>query len=270
MAEYSVLNPSCLAQPENLAYVIYTSGSTGRPKGALIEHRSLVNYIEAISKRYDFSETDRLLQVASISFDTSVEDIFCCYATGAALVLRTDGIVSDASLFLTECRERQITVLNLPTAYWHELVAGTTARDWTDFETLRLVILGGEKVIADRWWEWQQEIGIRIANSYGPTETTICATVWEDNDCNGQSGRSSEIPIGRPIENVRIYILDNDLNLTPVSVAGHLHIGGLNLARDIWTARNLRPKSSFLTHLAQYPALDFIEAEIWRVIVLMA
>ena len=230
IAEFNDLNLSHNSQPENLAYVIYTSGSTGRPKGVMIAHQSLVSYIGAISKRYEFCQRDRLLQVASISFDTSVEDIFCCFAAGATLVLRTDAMIGSASSFLAECRERRITVLNLPTAYWHALVAGAAAKEWTDLDTLRLVILGGEKVIADRWREWQQEIGIRIANSYGPTETTVCAAVWESDDC-GRTPNLAEIPIGRPIENVRIYLLDDNLELAPIGAAGHLHIGGLNLVR---------------------------------------
>ena len=97
--------------------MIYTSGSTGLPKGVMIEHRSLVNYIEAVSERYGFGPGDRAVQFTSISFDVSGEDIFGCLTRAATLVLRTDSMMASASSFINECRKHELTVLNLPTAY---------------------------------------------------------------------------------------------------------------------------------------------------------
>ncbi|HVG20470.1 MAG TPA: amino acid adenylation domain-containing protein, partial [Blastocatellia bacterium] len=219
------------ATPGNLAYIIYTSGSTGTPKGVMIEHRTLVSYIEYMGDRYEFGPGDRFLQFSSISFDASVEDIFGCLTRGATLVLPADSAMDSASSFIDECRGRRLTVLNLPTAYWHELVANTAAEDWASVEQLRVVIVGGERALAGRLREWQKIAGprARFANEYGPTEATICSTIWELADHSRAA--PDEIPIGRPIRNVRAYILDLRLRPVPIGVVGELHIGGFNLAR---------------------------------------
>jgi non-ribosomal peptide synthetase component F len=115
-------NLASQAGAENLAYVIYTSGSTGRPKGVTIEHRALSSFVEAAAAAYGIVSSDRVLQFASPSFDASVEEIFPCLARGGALVLRGDRLIDSMRRFMHECREREISVLSLPTAFWHELV----------------------------------------------------------------------------------------------------------------------------------------------------
>ncbi|HEX8087809.1 MAG TPA: amino acid adenylation domain-containing protein, partial [Blastocatellia bacterium] len=219
------------ATPSNLAYIIYTSGSTGAPKGVMIEHRTLVRYIEWMGDRYEFGPGDRFLQFSSISFDASVEDIFGSLTRGATLVLPAESAMDSASSFIDECREHEITVVNLPTAYWHELVVNTTSEDWASLERLRVLIVGGERALAGRLRDWQKVASsrVRFANEYGPTEATICSTAWEPGD--HLNAEFNEVPIGRPIRNVQAYILDRRLRPVPVGVVGELHIGGLNLAR---------------------------------------
>ncbi|HEX5604654.1 MAG TPA: condensation domain-containing protein, partial [Pyrinomonadaceae bacterium] len=107
-------------EPGNLAYVIYTSGSTGRPKGVGVPHAALVNFVAGASEAYGISSRDRVLQFASVSFDTSAEEIYPCLTRGATLVLRSEQMISTAAEFLRSCMEQQVTVLDLPTAYWHE------------------------------------------------------------------------------------------------------------------------------------------------------
>ncbi|MFB2921206.1 MULTISPECIES: condensation domain-containing protein, partial [Aerosakkonema] len=143
-------NPSSPVKPENLAYVIYTSGSTGKPKGVLIEHKSLVNYTTAASAEYAIIERDRILQFSSISFDVSAEEIYTSLASGATLVLRTDTILDSIDGFLQQCQNWEVTVLALPTAYWHELTAFLSQRTLALPPSLRLVILGGEKALPER------------------------------------------------------------------------------------------------------------------------
>jgi amino acid adenylation domain-containing protein len=223
-------NLSTAATASDLAYVIYTSGSTGDPKGVMIEHRSLVNFTLAAAEEYAISPNDRVLQFASLSFDTSVEEIFPALITGATVVMRTDSMLSSAADFLRGCAESGVTVLDLPTAYWHELTDEICADNLSLPASVRLLILGGEKALPERLASWQARVGhsVRLVNTYGPTETTIIATMY---DVCEEDGRSSEIPIGRPISNVTLYVLDRHLNPVPVGVPGELYIGGSGVAR---------------------------------------
>jgi len=217
--------------PGNTAYVIYTSGSTGRPKGVMIPHEALVNYVDAMGEGLGIAEHDHVLQFAAIGFDTSAEEIFMALTRGSHLVLRSPVMMDSASSFINECRRSAITVLDLPTAYWHELVINTTKEDWAALAGLRLMIVGGERALAERLFVWQQITydGLRLVNTYGPTETTIAATYWES---PGESSPAlSEVPIGRPVRNMRAYILDGRLHAMPIGLPGELCLAGVNLAR---------------------------------------
>ncbi|HKV07313.1 MAG TPA: amino acid adenylation domain-containing protein, partial [Thermoanaerobaculia bacterium] len=206
------------------AYVIYTSGSTGRPKGVLVPHSSLANYVRAATEAYGINAADRVLQFASISFDTSAEEIWPALTTGATLVLRDEEMVGSLERFARETGELGITVLDLPTAYWHELVAEGVEMP----ASLRLVILGGEQAQADRLDAWRERVGerVRLMNSYGPTEATIVST--HRDVTHGIA--SADVPIGRAIANARTYVLDRNLELVPWGVEGELLIGGAGLA----------------------------------------
>ena len=124
IARESTESPASGASTRDLAYVIYTSGSTGQPKGVMVEHGSVVNYVEALGAQSGLAPGDRFLQLASIGFDTAAEEIFTCLSRGATLVLRTGSMLDSVPGFLQKCREWHLTVLDLPTAYWHELTAG--------------------------------------------------------------------------------------------------------------------------------------------------
>jgi amino acid adenylation domain-containing protein/non-ribosomal peptide synthase protein (TIGR01720 family) len=212
----------------SLAYIIYTSGSTGVPKGTAITHGALAHYISAVTEEWGITDRDRVLQFASFSFDVSFEEIFSCLTRGATLVLRDDEMPSSTAALLRACRKQRLTVLNLPTAYWHQLAATLTPADWTNAETVRLVIIGSEKLQPERLVQWQSIVGphVRLVDVYGPTETTIGATMCDLTHVNG-TGRVS---IGRPLRHAQAYVLDDGLQPAPVGVAGELHIGGLGLS----------------------------------------
>ncbi|HEY3570220.1 MAG TPA: amino acid adenylation domain-containing protein, partial [Thermoanaerobaculia bacterium] len=219
------------ADPESLAYLIYTSGSTGRPKGVMIRHAALANYVEAFRDEHALGAADRVLQFASISFDTSAEEIYPCLASGAALALRDDAMLGSAAEFLRACREWGISVLDLPTAFWHELVARLEAEPAEPAglpETLRLIVIGGERALPERLAAWQAQghRGVRLLNTYGPTECTIVATRAEL-----RRAEAGEVPIGRPVRNLRAWVLDPRLRLAAPGVPGELCIGGAGLAR---------------------------------------
>jgi amino acid adenylation domain-containing protein len=241
--------PTTLVTSENLAYVIYTSGSTGKPKGVMIEHGSLVNFTGSASLDYGISSSDRVLQFASLNFDASAEEIYPCLTKGATLVLRNDAMLTSISAFLETCGQWGITIVDLPTAYWHEMTLQLAAKKLPLPATLRLVIIGGEAALPERLALWHKAVGKgpRLVNTYGPTEATVVAT---RSDLPGplageraQRDRRDTVPIGRPMGHVQTYILDSHLQPVPVGVAGELHIGGSGLARGYMQHPQLTARS---------------------------
>ncbi len=230
IASMSRKNPVHEVATNNLAYVIYTSGSTGKPKGVLIEHHSLVNFTQAAIAQYKLTNSDCILQFASISFDTAAEEIFPCLSCGGTLVLRTEEMLQSVSAFVQQSKHSQLTVWDLPTAYWHLLVSELSTGNLSLPESLRLVIVGGERVLPEKVAMWHQWVGNypQLVNSYGPTETTVIATLSQlsENTLNHQ-----EVAIGKPISNVQVYVLDKYLQPVPIGVPGELYIGGAGVAR---------------------------------------
>ncbi|HEX2196605.1 MAG TPA: amino acid adenylation domain-containing protein, partial [Actinomycetota bacterium] len=215
--------------PADLAYVIYTSGSTGRPKGVMVEHSSLASFAAAIAREMELTEADRVLQFASLSFDTAVEEIWPTLASGATVVLR-DPHPWDPAELCDRVDELGITVLDLPTAYWHEVAAAIAdGVDVRECPSLRLVVVGGEAMSGDRTRAWHASAPreVRLLNTYGPTEATVTATSFD------ASRRASDawVPIGRPLPGVRAYVLDEGFDPVPGGVTGELFVGGSGVAR---------------------------------------
>lgn len=219
-----------VTRPENLAYIIYTSGSTGKPRGVLLTHRGLVNHGIASIDLYGIERSDRVLQFSSISFDIAVEEIFPTWFAGATVVLRSDEMSLAATDFLRWIKQHRISVLDLPTAYWHELVHEVVESREKLPERLRLVIVGGEKASASAYASWLKAGGNRVrwVNTYGPTEASVIASAYEPDP---SKPFPDNLPIGRPIANVRLYVLDSELQPVAVGEPGELHIGGPGVAR---------------------------------------
>jgi amino acid adenylation domain-containing protein len=229
---------------ENLAYVIYTSGSTGKPKGVMISHQALSCFTQTAIAEYKLTSSDRVLQFASINFDAAVEEIYPCLCTGATLVLRTDEMLADLPTFFQACQDWQLTVLDLPTAYWHQLAAQLANTNVALPESLRLTIIGGERVLPEPVRIWQEYVlksgksdYLELINAYGPTETTVSATLYRIP--SHQAAINREIPIGRPLAHLQTYILDSHLQPVPIGVPGELHLGGESLARGYLNRREL-------------------------------
>ncbi|MEV7969497.1 amino acid adenylation domain-containing protein [Sphaerisporangium sp. NPDC088356] len=205
------------------AYVIYTSGSTGAPKGVVVEHAGLAERVRWMAADYGLGPGDRVVQFASLSFDTHAEEIYPALAAGATVVMLPDG---GASLPDHLAASAGVTVLDLPTAYWHRLVDMIDEIRWP--AALRLVILGGEQVHAGAVARWRARFGdrVRLVNTYGPTETTIIATAADLGDDGG-----SRPPLGRPIAGTGVYVMDARGELVPPGVPGELCVGGAGVAR---------------------------------------
>jgi amino acid adenylation domain-containing protein/non-ribosomal peptide synthase protein (TIGR01720 family) len=219
------------ALPEQAAYVLYTSGSTGRPKGVVVPHRALSRFVDAATSLYELTPGDRVLQFASLSFDASVEEIFSCLASGATLVLRSEGMLASPAEFLRACGEWGVTVLDLPTMYWHRVVAGLV-EGLALPASVRLVIIGGEAALPERVGDWHASVGarVRLVNTYGPTEATVVATSAEL--ASAPAGRG--VPIGRPIVGAEAFVLDAALQPVPEGVVGDLYLGGEGVSRGYW------------------------------------
>jgi amino acid adenylation domain-containing protein/non-ribosomal peptide synthase protein (TIGR01720 family) len=215
----------------NLAYCIYTSGSTGTPKGVMIQHNSLVNFVCGAVDKYQISEQERVLQFASLSFDAAVEEIYPCLICGGTLVLRNEAMLNYGELFFQKCLELEITVLDLPTAYWHQLMSDIESTDLMLPECVRLVIIGGEKAKDKDVAIWQHHVNEtqRLINTYGPTEATVVTTSFQLPPL--KEDKLIKLPIGKPFPNVQVYVLNSGLQPVPIGVPGELYIGGVGVAR---------------------------------------
>jgi amino acid adenylation domain-containing protein len=232
---------------DDLAYVVYTSGSTGDPNGVMIEHGSLVNTVAGLCDVYGMRSEDRVLQFAPLGFDVSVEELFIALAAGATLVGGEAARSGSLRHFLAACGRLGITVLELPTAFWHVLVDFLATTACALPPSVRLVIIGGEAARPDAVEAWNRLVGHRprLLNAYGLTETTITTHVG---DPMGPASRG--VSIGRPIPGVRARVLDAAGRLVAPGHAGELHVGGRALARgyrfrpDLTAARFLDPDGS--------------------------
>ncbi|HLO02135.1 MAG TPA: amino acid adenylation domain-containing protein, partial [Symbiobacteriaceae bacterium] len=234
-------NPPPLTDLENAAYIIYTSGSTGRPKGTVITHRALASHSQAIREAFQLTSTDRVLHFASFNFDVSIEQLLPPLVHGACIVMRNPDVwgLNDVSAKLAQLG---ITVANFPTAYWHQWtqVLAQSGSERAD-TPLRLMIVGGEALHPKSVQLWQEQCygDVRLLNAYGPTETTITATTWAATPNTDWSRFQRSVPIGQPLVNRLVYVLDRVGNPVPPGVWGELHIGGDSLARGYWNRPDL-------------------------------
>jgi amino acid adenylation domain-containing protein len=225
-------NLQVAVDPQNLAYVIYTSGSTGRPKGVAVSHGALSEFIARAIDYSDLREGDRVLQFATSSFDGFVEQFFPPLCHGAGVVLR-DARLWDSATLHQVIVEQGITLADLPAAYWYSVVQDYAANPPVHFGALRQIHVGGEAMAVDGLRLWQRAgLGhVRLLNTYGPTEATVVSTIHDCSTLTAEAVSWRGIPIGHGLEQRRLYVLDDDLNLLPQGAVGELYIGGPGLAR---------------------------------------
>ena len=229
----SEIAPSVAAHPDHAAYVIYTSGSTGNPKGVVIEHRGAVNLVRGFIARHDFRD-QRLLMIPPLVFDASVGDVFPVLASGSTLVLHPTPTELGPFELERFCRDAAVSAIDAPAALWRRWSDGWAGavRSEPLLPQLRLMMIGGESVPIDlvRRFAAVTQARVALCNHYGPTEASVCATLLATHDGSELTGL--DVPIGRPLPGVRVYVLDTHFALAPRGVVGELCIGGVGIARE--------------------------------------
>ncbi|MFJ6698009.1 amino acid adenylation domain-containing protein [Streptomyces sp. NPDC091272] len=211
------------------AYVIYTSGSTGRPKGVVVEHRSAVNRLTWMQHAYPIGPEDVVLQKTSVSFDVSVWELFWWSFTGAALALPAPGAEKDPAALVAALARYGVTTMHFVPSML-TMFLGHLARFGAGAGpgALRQVFASGEALGTAQAVRFAELLpGVRLINLYGPTEATVDVT---HQPVEGLTDRA-RLPIGRPIDNIRLYVLDADGHQTPVGIPGELHVAGVGVAR---------------------------------------
>ncbi|ASS74693.1 hypothetical protein CIG75_06710 [Tumebacillus algifaecis] len=226
-ASESTANPPRVATPDNLSYMLYTSGTTGLPKGALLQHRGVVNMLSDFSERKRVEPGAPAALWANYGFDLSVLEIFTCFMEGGTLYLMPDEIRSDSVAYFHWLEEHAIQCAFIPPFMVKDF------NQWLDEQprNIRLsrILTGVEPVLEPLVAEMAQRLPeMLIINGYGPTEASICATLYTfDPHCV----QERNLPIGQAVQNTELYILDANQQLVPLGVTGELHVGGTGLAR---------------------------------------
>jgi amino acid adenylation domain-containing protein/thioester reductase-like protein len=230
LAAQAATAPDVRLQPDNLAYVIYTSGSAGQPKAVAVSHESLACVSQELARDYRISPGDRVLQLASLGFDTSVEQILVTLLGGATVMLPAAGTVAAADL-LRYLADEQVTVMDLTPAYWHQLLAVTEPAD-NRLSSVRLMITGGDLADpADGRAALRAAAGASWLNAYGLTETTITSTLFDASQELAAPEPAARVPVGRPLRHAQVLVLDQHLNQVPPGAEGEVFIGGCGVAR---------------------------------------
>lgn len=212
--------------PGDLAYVIYTSGSTGKPKGVMIEHQALVNRIDWMHQEYGCNKSDRILQKTPYSFDVSVWEFMWPLSVGACLVMAKPGGHQDPKYLASVINTYAVTKMHFVPSMLSSMLFSEYL---TECHSLKQVFCSGESLTAKQVTEFHKQCPwSELHNLYGPTEAAIDVSYW---DCKNFETETTIIPIGKPIQNTQLYVLNELLQPAPVGVVGELYIGGVGLAR---------------------------------------
>ncbi|MCP4155856.1 MAG: amino acid adenylation domain-containing protein, partial [bacterium] len=211
-----------------IAYIIYTSGSTGTPKGVLMEHRAAVNLLSALQEKYPFGQKDTWLLKTSYMFDVSVSEIFGWFLGGGKIAILEKDAEKDPRMIVETIEKYKITHINFVPAMLNVFLDILTSRDKVKLASLKNIFSAGEALIPETVQKFRQlKTKIQLENLYGPTEAAVYATGYSMEDWDGEGA----VLIGKPLQNVKLYILNKENRLQPVGIPGELCIAGTGLAR---------------------------------------
>lgn len=227
---YSQENIHCELHPSDLAYIIYTSGSTGKPKGVLLKHGAVINLITDNQRIYHSTEDDVFSQFISYSFDPSVTETFTAFFSGARLHMLTSVERLSIEAFAEMIGREQVTTATIPNAFFTQLATHLPKEYREKLTTLNYLSVGGEALLPAIVQKWQEKFGLStgIINVYGPTECTVLSSYFKVK--SQITDMQSSIPIGRPVANYEMYVVNAEEQLCPVHVTGELCIAGVGLA----------------------------------------
>lgn len=222
------LNVESVNNSGNLAYVIYTSGSTGVPKGVMVEHRSVGNILLALQQEYPLTEYDSFLLKTTYTFDVSVAELFGWFFSGGKLVILEKDAEKDPKSIVEAVSKNGITHINFVPSMLNGFLNALDSRDISKLGSLKYVFAAGEALPPATVEKFQSLLkGCRLENLYGPTESTVYATGFGANEVLSEKS----VPIGKPLKNIKAYILNREHCLLPPGIAGELCLGGAGLAR---------------------------------------
>ena len=237
--EQTGLHPAPLARAAAAGEVmalIYTSGSTGTPKGVMLEHGGVLNEARWAARALGLGPGDRMLQFSSPGFDASLEEMLSCLLSGATLVPRPEEVAEDLPAFQAFLESSEITVLDLPTAFWSAWVSWLRESGRQVPAKVRATIIGGERASARALADWREAGGGTLWNSYGPTEASIVATAQEIPAGWDEAG---DPPIGRPLPGYVVRVADSQGTPMPPGAAGEIWIGGPAVGPGYWGRESL-------------------------------
>ncbi len=241
--DYSQKGLSIISSPSDLAYVIYTSGSTGQPKGSMIEQAGMVNHLLAMADTLQLNSKSKIAQNASFTFDISVWQLLNALITGGTTFVYDNETILDPEVFMNALEKDEVNILQVVPSYLKALLEIAVLKNITYFDQLQYLLVTGEAVnqpLLKLWFDMFP--GTKVVNAYGPAEASDDVTLYFMNEAPSETN----VPVGKPIQNIKIYILNNAGTLCPIGMEGEIYVSGIGVGRGYLNDEE-RTKASFLT-----------------------
>jgi amino acid adenylation domain-containing protein len=227
-------------KPNDPAWISYLINQEGKPEGVIISHQNILAQSQAIAHQLKLQPQEKIFHLAYLPFGNIIEALFPALFNGLTLVLTTEKEINSPAQLCEIINQEKINILNLPTAFWHQLVTDINLIKGKLNPELRLIMIGGEKLSPSSYETWIEEIGVHpvLLNSYGTNQTTMTNLVYEPKPFENKDKLPLSIPIGRPLPNTKVYILDENKLPVPISVPGELYVSGAGIGMEFYGEEN--------------------------------